>query len=82
VGKAAQSTVVDEEKGVAAELEVEVVKMVVGPSPVLNRPVVLNAEGKVDTGTPEDQRSFLQKYWWAIAIFLLVQLVIGGGGGE
>jgi len=41
------------------ELVVEVVRQVAGPKPVLNRPVVLNAEGKVDEKTEE--KSFLQK---------------------
>lgn len=41
------------------ELAVEVVKMAKGPSPVLNKPVVLNAEGKLDEKEPE--KTFLQK---------------------
>ncbi|KAF2148224.1 hypothetical protein K461DRAFT_282644 [Myriangium duriaei CBS 260.36] len=53
----------------------------VGNKPVLNRPVVLNKEGKVD-GEEVDNRSFLQKYWWAIAIFLVMQVVMGGGDGK
>ncbi|KAF2645088.1 hypothetical protein P280DRAFT_391327 [Massarina eburnea CBS 473.64] len=58
------------------EVEVEVVKRGVGPKPVLNKPVVLNAEGKIDSKEPE--KTFLQKYWWAIGLFLLVQVVAGG----
>ena len=45
----------------AEDVIVEVVPMVPGPRPVLNKPVVLNAEGKVDTQGQEDNRSFLQK---------------------
>lgn len=41
------------------ELGVEVVKMQKGPTPHLNKPVVLNAEGKVDEKEPE--KSFFQK---------------------
>ncbi|GAM90550.1 hypothetical protein ANO11243_085940 [Dothideomycetidae sp. 11243] len=50
-----------------------------GNKPVLNRPVVLNKEGKLE-GAQEDTRSFLAKYWWAIAIFLVMQVMVGGGG--
>jgi hypothetical protein len=41
------------------ELAVEVIKMAKGPTPVLNKPVVLNAEGKLDEKEPE--KTFLQK---------------------
>ena len=41
------------------ELAVELVKMARGPTPVLNKPVVLNAEGKLDDKEPE--KTFLQK---------------------
>ncbi|KAF1947927.1 hypothetical protein EJ02DRAFT_364393 [Clathrospora elynae] len=66
--------------GVGDDVEVEIVKRSVGPKPVLNKPVVLNAEGKLESKEPE--KSFLQKYWWAIALFLVVQLVSNGGGGD
>ncbi|KAF1987028.1 hypothetical protein K402DRAFT_403949 [Aulographum hederae CBS 113979] len=59
-----------------------VVRMVEGPKPFLNRPVVLTPEGKVPGGEKEEQKSFLQKYWWAIALFLVIQVVAGGGGKE
>ncbi|KAF1921043.1 hypothetical protein BDU57DRAFT_437996 [Ampelomyces quisqualis] len=62
------------------EVEVEIVKRSPGPQPVLNKPIVLNAEGKIDSKEPE--KSFLQKYWWAIALFVVVQLVAGGGEGK
>ncbi|KAJ4349993.1 uncharacterized protein N0V89_008614 [Didymosphaeria variabile] len=65
------------DKGVGEELEVLVVRKEAGPKPVLNKPVVLNADGRIDSKEPE--KSFLQKYWWMIAIFLVVQLVAGGG---
>ncbi|KAJ4305208.1 hypothetical protein N0V90_000739 [Kalmusia sp. IMI 367209] len=64
-------------KGAGEELEVEVVKREAGPKPVLNKPIVLNADGKIDAKEPE--KTFFQKYWWMIALFLLVQLVAGGG---
>jgi len=41
------------------KVEVEIVKRVAGPKPVLNKPIVLNAEGKLETTEPE--KTFLQK---------------------
>jgi hypothetical protein len=46
-------------KGVGDELEVEVVRRDAGAKPVLNKPVVLNADGRIDSKEPE--KSFLQK---------------------
>lgn len=40
-------------------VEVEVVQRTVGPKPALNKPIVLNAEGKIDSTEPE--KTFLQK---------------------
>jgi len=62
----------------AGKTTVEVVQVNVAPEPVLNKPVVLNLDGKV-TEAETDNRSFLQKYWWAIALFLLVNVLAGGG---
>lgn len=42
------------------DVEVEVIKRGLGPKPVLNKPVVLNADGKIDGKEPE--KTFLQKY--------------------
>ncbi|KAH7088524.1 hypothetical protein FB567DRAFT_560109 [Paraphoma chrysanthemicola] len=67
-------------KGSGDAVEVEIAKRSPGPKPVLNKPIVLNADGKIDSKEPE--KSFLQKYWWAIALFLVVQLVAGGGDGK
>lgn len=61
-------------------LTVEVKKITPGPVPQLNKPVVVSADGTVDQKEPE--KTFLQKYWWAIGLFLLFQLVMGGGGKE
>jgi hypothetical protein len=47
-------------KGSGDEVEVEIVQRSPGPKPVLNKPIVLNAEGKLDSKEPE--KSFLQKY--------------------
>lgn len=47
------------ERGGGDEVEVEVVKRAAGPKPALNRPIVLNAEGKLETKEPE--KTFLQK---------------------
>jgi hypothetical protein len=77
-------------------LDVEVVRKTPGAEPILNRPVVLNADGKVPQPEQTDERSFLQKsvlyyhstttntdylnrYWWVIALFLVMQLAAGGG---
>lgn len=46
-------------RGTGDEVEVEIVKRGRGAKPVLNRPVVLNAEGKLETKEPD--KSFLQK---------------------
>ncbi|KAK4644679.1 hypothetical protein QC761_307010 [Podospora bellae-mahoneyi] len=47
-----------------------------GRQPGLGKPVVLSAEGrKVEV----EERSFLQKYWWAI---LLGAVLLLGGGGD
>lgn len=43
-----------------AEVDIEIVKRSAGPKPVLNKPIVLNAEGKLESKEPE--KSFLQKY--------------------
>lgn len=43
----------------APQLVVEILPTVPAPSPILNKPVVLNAEGKVDGAVPE--KSLLQK---------------------
>ncbi|KAF2748073.1 hypothetical protein M011DRAFT_476702 [Sporormia fimetaria CBS 119925] len=59
------------------ETEVVIAKRGAGPQPALNKPVVLNAEGKMDGKEPE--KTFLQKYWWMIGLFFLIQIVAGGG---
>ncbi|CAK4030484.1 hypothetical protein CBER1_05803 [Lecanosticta acicola] len=61
-------------------LSVEVVKIRPGPVPHLNKPVVVSEDGSVEDKEPE--KSFLQKYWWAIALFLLLQVFMGGGQKE
>lgn len=47
-------------RGTGEEVEVEIVKRSPGPKPALNKPIVLNAEGKLDNKEPE--KTFLQKY--------------------
>lgn len=47
-------------KGDGKEVEVEIVKRYLGPKPALNKPIVLNAEGKLESKEPE--KTFLQKY--------------------
>lgn len=46
-------------KGAGEEVEVEIVKRNPGPKPALNKPIVLNAEGKLEGKEPE--KTFLQK---------------------
>ncbi|KAI8936880.1 hypothetical protein NX059_006116 [Plenodomus lindquistii] len=67
-------------KSEGQEIEVEIVKRTAGPKPFLNKPIVLNAEGKLESKEPE--KTFLQKYWWVLALFLVVQLVSAGGDGK
>lgn len=52
-------------KGAGKEVEVEIVKRSPGPKPVLNKPIVLNAEGKLESKEPE--KTFLQKYVSSLA---------------
>ncbi|CUS11688.1 unnamed protein product [Tuber aestivum] len=49
-----------------------------GPQPFLNKPIVLNAEGKLPE--PDIEKTFLQKYWWVLLAGAL--LVLSGGGGS
>ncbi|KAF4594873.1 cyclin-dependent protein kinase regulator pho80 [Ophiocordyceps camponoti-floridani] len=50
-----------------------------GAQPQLSKPVVLSPEG--NRVEPEQEKTFLQKYWWMIGIAVLVAMS-GGGGGE
>jgi hypothetical protein len=45
------------------------VKRSAGPQPVLNKPIVLNAEGKIDVKEPE--KGFLQKYASVLYYYVL-----------
>ncbi|KAI7120851.1 hypothetical protein KC343_g18032 [Hortaea werneckii] len=62
------------------DLSVEIVPVNKGPSPALNKPIVVNQDGSMPDKVEE--KSFFQKYWWAIAGFLLLQVVMGGAKGE
>lgn len=77
------------------QLVVEVVKPTPGAVPFLNRPILLNAEGKIDEKEPE--KTLFQKYvsppilarvhiltcanryWWVIGVVLFVQIMAAGG---
>ncbi|KEY70690.1 hypothetical protein S7711_07316 [Stachybotrys chartarum IBT 7711] len=48
-----------------------------GKQPDLNKPIVLSPEGKK---VVEEEKTFLQKYWWMLAIVAF--LAISGGGGD
>lgn len=69
-------------RGSGEEVEVEVVKRAVGAQPALNKPIVLNADGKVESKEPE--KSFIQKWVLPAAYVILVQLtdclIIDTGG--
>jgi hypothetical protein len=67
-------------KGSGDEVEVEIKKRNVGPKPVLNKPIVLNAEGKLDGKEPE--KTFLQKYvteqlWLWGPMLITIQILVG-----
>ncbi|KAK4107165.1 hypothetical protein N656DRAFT_680316, partial [Canariomyces notabilis] len=50
-----------------------------GAQPALGKPVILSLEGKRrGPGGEGEEKSFLQKYWWAIAIGAF--LLLSGGG--
>jgi len=38
---------------------------------------VLDETGKLKT-EGKDEKSFLQKYWWVLGVFMVLQLVMGG----
>ena len=95
VGFKASSAVTVAKKG--DSLTVEVVKIKPGPTPQLNKPIVVSEDGTVEGKEPE--KTFLQKYvlvvttkcmdvltciryWWAIGLFLLLQVALSGGKGE
>ncbi|GAB1312973.1 hypothetical protein MFIFM68171_03183 [Madurella fahalii] len=48
-----------------------------GPQPALGKPVVLDPEGRK---VQVEEKGFLQKYWWALAIGAF--LLLSGGGGQ
>ncbi|KAL2753680.1 hypothetical protein ACRALDRAFT_1077370 [Sodiomyces alcalophilus JCM 7366] len=49
-----------------------------GKTPEAGKPVVLTPEGK--KLAPEPEKTFLQKYWWVLAVVAV--LTLGGGGGD
>ncbi|RDW67099.1 uncharacterized protein DSM5745_08965 [Aspergillus mulundensis] len=56
---------------------VELVADELGPSPHLNRPIVVGRDGKNSEEQPE--KTMFQKYWW---VFLIVTFLAMSGGGE
>lgn len=61
-------------KEVGDEVEIEIVRRTTGPKPVLNKPIVLNAEGKIDSKEPE--KTFLQKYVMSHCLVITIQILI------
>lgn len=66
--------------GVEGESEIQVVlqKAQIGPEPHLNKPVMVDAEGKEPEVVVE--KTLLQKYWWVLAGMMI--LVVAGGGSD
>ncbi|KAL6231776.1 hypothetical protein BDW75DRAFT_219332 [Aspergillus navahoensis] len=58
-------------------IEIELVVDVLGPSPHLNRPIVIGPDGKNPEEQPE--KTLFQKYWW---VFLIVTFLAMSGGRE
>ncbi|KAH7370561.1 cyclin-domain-containing protein [Rhexocercosporidium sp. MPI-PUGE-AT-0058] len=77
IGVSCKSSVIDAGQTRDFGPKVKVVKMREGAKPVLNTPVVLNPEGKVEEAPTE--KTLLQKYWWVIAGGIVVMLTTGGG---
>ncbi len=63
-----------------ANLKVVFVRPQPGPTPKLNvrKPVVVGADGKEMPQEPEVEKTFFQKYWWALALVAVLALVGGG----
>jgi len=62
------------------EIDIEVIQRTQAPQPALNKPVVLNADGRLEGKEPE--KTFLQKYWWVLGLFLLIQFASAGGDSK
>jgi len=58
------------------ETTIEVVRSTAAPFPTLNKPIVVSEEGLPPMPLAQE-KSFLQKYWWAIALFLLLNVIMG-----
>ncbi|KAI5249179.1 hypothetical protein E4T42_05344 [Aureobasidium subglaciale] len=67
-------------KASEGSLAVEIVPLHQGPQVAFDKPIVVNQQGEPEAKEPE--KSFLQKYWWAIGLFILVQVVMGGGDSK
>ncbi|KAI5778962.1 hypothetical protein EDC01DRAFT_622222 [Geopyxis carbonaria] len=61
-----------------AKQSLSIVRPLPGAMPILAKPVILNADGKLPVQEPE--KTFLQRYWWVLLGGLI--LVISGGGGS
>ncbi|KAF2262612.1 hypothetical protein CC78DRAFT_413242, partial [Lojkania enalia] len=57
-------------RGQGDEVVVEIAKKGLGPKPVLNKPIVLNADGKLEGKEPE--KTFLQKWELQPAVLIVV----------
>ncbi|KAL4987144.1 hypothetical protein BDW68DRAFT_178092 [Aspergillus falconensis] len=60
----------------SGSIGIELVADELGPSPHLNRPIVVSPDGK---NPEEPEKTLFQKYWW---VFLIVTFLAMSGGGE
>ncbi len=63
-----------------ANLKVTLLPPNPGPTPKLNsrKPVVVGSDGKEIAQEPQVEKSFFQKYWWALALVAVLALTGGG----
>ncbi|KAF1814713.1 hypothetical protein P152DRAFT_455751 [Eremomyces bilateralis CBS 781.70] len=61
-----------------AQVVVEIKGPNPGAEPVLNAPVTLNPDGRVEGAEGPEEKTFLQKYWWLLLAFIAVQVLVGG----
>ncbi|KAF3927599.1 hypothetical protein AA313_de0207836 [Arthrobotrys entomopaga] len=68
-------------EGEKPETEIIIIRPFLGAQPVLNKPVVLTAEGKM-APPKNEEKTFLQKYWWLLVAGALFLAAAPGEGGK
>ncbi|EWC44743.1 hypothetical protein DRE_06521 [Drechslerella stenobrocha 248] len=61
------------------ETEIVLIRPFPGAEPVLNKPVVLTPDGKM-ANPKEEEKTFLQKYWWLLAAGAILLVAAPGEG--